>query len=103
MNIMRILYKIIGKEKVFQGKLHKQIDDSFDNLQFPHIRQIIPNLKEGGCYITFASKDQAKQVLQALNGKVQIAGHTKNAYLVLVMFLEILHIYYFRVDLSLKI
>jgi hypothetical protein len=85
MNLLRIGYKIIGKEKVFQERLHKQIDDSFDNLQFPHIRQIIPNLKEGGCYITFGSKEQAKQVLQALGGKVQVAGHTRNAYLVQVI------------------
>lgn len=82
MNLVRIWYKIRGKEKIFQERLHKEIEDSFDNLQFPSIRQIIPALREGGCYITFATKDQAKQVLHGLNGQVKIAGELKNAFLV---------------------
>lgn len=86
MNLVRFLYRIVGKESSFQERLHKHIDSSFDDLQFPHIRQIIPCLKEGGVFITFATKDQAKQVLQAIGNKVTIQGHVKNAYLVQVLF-----------------
>jgi RNA recognition motif-containing protein len=82
MDIQRIFYKLARKEQQFREKLQKQIDDSFDDLQFPGLRQIIPTTKEGGCYVTFATRDQAKQVLQELEGVVAIAGHQKKAFVV---------------------
>lgn len=84
MSLLRFMYKIGGRVDKFNAKLHKQVHDSFDELQFPGIRQIIPSLKEEGCFVTFATKDQAKQVLQELGNMVTIGGHTKRAYLVQV-------------------
>ncbi len=85
MSILRFFYRILGKEQKFDEELHKEIDESFDDLQFPVIRQIIPNFKEGGCYVTFASKEQAKQVLQELGGVVQVANTPRKAFLVQVI------------------
>lgn len=82
MDLLRLWNKIIGKEEEFLHQVHEKIDKSFDRLQFPHIRQIIPCFKEGGCYITFASKEQAKEAHKELNGYAMIGDERKRVFIV---------------------
>ncbi len=41
--------------------------------------------------MTFATKEQARQVITELQGKVLVAGHSKKAYLVQVIFFVLKH------------
>lgn len=47
LELVRMFYKVIGKENIFLSRQQQQIDNSFDDLQYPGLRQIIPNFKEG--------------------------------------------------------
>eukprot|EP01114_Cavostelium_apophysatum_P013955 TRINITY_DN3490_c0_g1_i1.p1 TRINITY_DN3490_c0_g1~~TRINITY_DN3490_c0_g1_i1.p1 ORF type:complete len:735 (-),score=201.06 TRINITY_DN3490_c0_g1_i1:16-2220(-) len=82
LDVLRLIYRALDKESRFYYRQHKNIEDSFDELQFPGIRQIIPCFKEGGVYVTFGSKEQAKQVLTELHNTVTIRGEKKKAFLV---------------------
>jgi hypothetical protein len=82
MDARRLLARLRGKEEEFLHKVQKEVNDSFDSVQFPGLRQIIPSFKDGGCYVTFASKEQAKQVIQELHGHIKIHGLDKKAFLV---------------------
>lgn len=84
MSIVKIWYKLRGREKEFQNKIYNEIDKAFDRIQFPNIRQIIPDFKEKGCYITFATKEQAKQSLSLLTKGVVINNRTCPVFLVQV-------------------
>lgn len=84
MILRKLWYKVRGKEKEFQQKIYNQINQGFDRITFPHIRQIIPEFKEKGCYITFATREQAKQSMSLLSKGVKINERMCYAYLVQV-------------------
>jgi hypothetical protein len=41
--------------------------------------------------VTFATKEQARKVITDLEGRVNVAGHSKKAYLVQVLFFDVKH------------